>query len=645
MQICPQCQCENPDDNKYCQQCGASLDRLLCPECGTENPVGQLTCSDCGEVIGTVLQALLVPPEPDAAWPNPPETNDPDQPFLRYKPLTPIRAIDASAQYQTQVLDQQPYRLRFFDRWLHQPIEGDAEPTLPPSSQPAPNELSIESQIPSIAQPYLLLDSQLGQRLPQVYDTWQGEGWQVLLIEDRSDWKSLSDLWRDPDTPTLQVLHDLYEMLDLWEELIPVQCTASLLVLDNLCVDEDSVLSLKRLHDPTAHPEQPTAASSLTHLGEAWLQLLTQAEHPGADSLINLAQLIARGQFTSPDVVRQHLRLIADNLEQKSPVAAIAATSLSESVAMPSGSVVPNGGNPLANLPLSSLRDDDEDDTPTIVLPMKLSSLDEAGRTDIGRQRDHNEDYFGIYTNFQRLETPNGRTVRAHNLYILCDGMGGHASGEVASHLAVKTLQDYFQTHWQNEMPPIEAIREGIFIANQAIYDENQSEQRSGSGRMGTTLVLVLVHNSKVAVAHVGDSRLYRLTRRRGLEQITTDHEVGQREIQRGIDPDAAYSRPDAYQLTQALGPRDNTGVDPEIQFLDLDEDALLLLCSDGLSDNDLVETHWQTHLAPLISSRANLDQGVSQLVELANQHNGHDNITALLIRAKVQPNMDSMLM
>jgi protein phosphatase len=63
------------------------------------------------------------------------------------------------------------------------------------------------------------------------------------------------------------------------------------------------------------------------------------------------------------------------------------------------------------------------------------------------------------------------------------------------------------------------------------------------------------------------------------------------------------------------------------------------------LSDNDLVETHWQTHLAPLISSRANLDQGVSQLVELANQHNGHDNITALLIRAKVQPNMDSMLM
>ena len=79
---------------------------------------------------------------------------------------------------------------------------------------------------------------------------------------------------------------------------------------------------------------------------------------------------------------------------------------------------------------------------------------------------------------------------------------------------------------------------------------------RSGSGRMGTTLVMAVVVNHQVVVAHVGDSRLYRLTRQKGLQQITVDHEVGQREIQRGIDPDIAYSRPDAYQLTQALGPR-----------------------------------------------------------------------------------------
>jgi serine/threonine protein phosphatase PrpC len=139
----------------------------------------------------------------------------------------------------------------------------------------------------------------------------------------------------------------------------------------------------------------------------------------------------------------------------------------------------------------------------------------------------------------------------------------------------------------------------------------------------------------------VGDSRLYRLTRKRGLEQLTVDHEVGERERQRGVDPEIAYSRPDAYQLTQALGPRSEQFVNPDVQFLELNEDTLFVLCSDGLSDNDLIETHWQTHLAPLLSSRANLEQGILQLIELANEHNGHDNITALLIRVKVRPNFE----
>jgi serine/threonine protein phosphatase PrpC len=152
---------------------------------------------------------------------------------------------------------------------------------------------------------------------------------------------------------------------------------------------------------------------------------------------------------------------------------------------------------------------------------------------------------------------------------------------------------------------------------------------------------MLLVQNTKAAIAHVGDSRLYRLTRKRGLEQLTVDHEVGQREIRRGVEPGVAYSRPDAYQLTQALGPRNEQSIDPDVQFLELNEDTLFLLCSDGLSDNELVESHWQTHLAPLLSSRANLDRGILQLIELANEHNGHDNITAVLIRVKVRPNFE----
>ncbi|MEL6162774.1 MAG: serine/threonine phosphatase, partial [Cyanobacteria bacterium J06628_3] len=282
------------------------------------------------------------------------------------------------------------------------------------------------------------------------------------------------------------------------------------------------------------------------------------------------------------------------------------------------------------------------DDTPTVVLPMQLASLENAGLTDVGKQRDHNEDYFGIETKINKVELPKSKVAGAKGLYILCDGMGGHAGGEVASELAVSTLRKYFQENWKSDvLPSEEVIREGVFQANQAIHNVNQQDARSGVGRMGTTLVLVLVQNTRLAVAHVGDSRLYRVTRKGGLEQITVDHEVGQREISRGVEPSIAYSRPDAYQLTQALGPRDNSFIAPEVQFLEIAEDSLFLLTSDGLSDNDLLEKHWQTNLLSLISSAANLEKGVRDLIDLANRYNGHDNITAVLMRAKVRPNLD----
>jgi protein phosphatase len=272
---------------------------------------------------------------------------------------------------------------------------------------------------------------------------------------------------------------------------------------------------------------------------------------------------------------------------------------------------------------------------------MRLVSLEDAARTDVGRQRDHNEDYFNIQTEFRKVETPQGKNLDAKGLYILCDGMGGHAGGEVASTLAVETLSQYFAAEWGDSLPSEACIREGIVQANRAIYELNQEDSRSGSGRMGTTLVLVLIQNIEAAIAHVGDSRLYRLSRSRGLEQLTIDHEVGQREIQRGVEPAIAYARPDAYQLTQALGPRDENFINPDVKFLELTEDLLLLLCSDGLSDNNLLERQWQTHLEPMLQPQVSLEQGVNQLIDLANEQNGHDNVTALVIRAKVRPNVE----
>jgi protein phosphatase len=290
----------------------------------------------------------------------------------------------------------------------------------------------------------------------------------------------------------------------------------------------------------------------------------------------------------------------------------------------------------------ASADSDGGDDMPTVLLPMQLVSLESVGATHVGRQRTHNEDCFNIQTQLTTSETPQGKTLQAKGLYILCDGMGGHSSGEVASAMAVEQIKAYFKIHWKDSLPSEEVIREGLRSANLAIFEANERKASLGNDRMGTTVVILLIQNNQAAVAHVGDSRLYRYTRRQGIEQMTIDHEVGQLEIRRGVEPDIAYSHPGAYQLTQALGPKDNDYIYPEVEFFDFQEDILLLLCSDGLSDYNLLEEH-PDMLENLRSSRTVLDQGVSQLMDLANTHNGHDNITAIAVRARVRPNLQAM--
>jgi protein phosphatase len=274
------------------------------------------------------------------------------------------------------------------------------------------------------------------------------------------------------------------------------------------------------------------------------------------------------------------------------------------------------------------------------MISMHLKDLTDACCTNIGVQRNHNEDFFGMKTTIEKIENNTEKNLSVRGLYIVCDGMGGHAAGEVASAMAVENLQKYFQTHWQSELPTHEIIKSGVLLANKVLYQTNIENSRSGSGRMGTTLVMALLQDTQLAIAHVGDSRIYRLSRKQGLQQLTLDHEVGQREINRGVEPDIAYGRPDAYQLTQALGPRENNGVRPEIKFLEITEDCLILLCSDGMSDNGFIEENWSQHLEPLISSQANLQDGLFKFVDLANEHNGHDNITAILLRIKLKPDL-----
>ncbi len=665
MLICPQCQFENPNTNKFCQHCGIPLTSIVCSECKTNVPLSEEQCQNCGAETGTVWQAIILKqpneegardwglgtkgeektldsgveaseqegigsnqilenntsspsPQPLAPSPSSRAYLDQEQRYQLLEPLPPLKEIAATSVVQVRVLDCKPLQLS--------PLEVNADSVM-------------TMEIPAIAKAYLTLQAQSYEALPAIHDAWQQDGIQVVLIADRSKWPELIQLWRDDKTTQLQILHWLYEMIQLWEALEPYNCRQSLLELSNLRVDEDGVLGLQRL-DIEPNTGKPL---TLQDLGEAWQRLFQESQQTQLGALIELLAELQSGNIQTLDDLRSRLEVIANELQvnvsstpdlHSEPAVAQSAAQKMAAAATPQQAAAPI-------LELDELQDSlaKSDDMPTLVLPMQLISLEDAGRTDVGRQRNHNEDFFGIETGINKLEFPNNQVIQARGIYILCDGMGGHAGGEVASNLAVKKLQQYFQTNWQSNLflPSEDAIREAVLLANQAIYDMNEQDARSGVGRMGTTLVMVLLQNTHVAVAHVGDSRLYRLSGKQGLEQVTVDHEVGQREILRGIEPEIAYGRPDAYQLTQALGPRDENFINPDVQFLELYEDSLLLLTSDGLSDNDLIEQHWHTHLEPLLTE-ASLKRGVSDLIDLANQYNGHDNITAVAIRVRVRP-------
>jgi len=288
-----------------------------------------------------------------------------------------------------------------------------------------------------------------------------------------------------------------------------------------------------------------------------------------------------------------------------------------------------------------------EDITAPELLPPILTNLRYAGFSDVGREREHNEDGFRCFTQTMMTEshgTPEFKTQRG--LFLLCDGMGGHAGGDIACAMALELIAESFKPFWTSGLPGREKLKEIITIANQAIYDRNEQELRREIGRMGTTLVLLIIYGTEVAIAHVGDSRIYKITAdttdeitdktsENRLIQLTRDHEVGNKLIDQGLDEAIAFSRPDAHQLTQALGPNSAQSIEPSIEFFSLESTTLFLLCSDGLSDNQIVEAHWQ-NLTPLLAIDSDLKVGVKNLVQLGNDLNGYDNITAVLVHCQI---------
>ena len=631
MLICPQCKFENGDGNKFCQSCGISLAHKICSECSADIALDAQYCYKCGAESSTVWYALITQAvdqvvsvvaetaELSQSSENIVDSGGDSSIFSKFvldayldhqQRYRLLESPQVFADYREfKVLDCQPYEISLIGAMLLHETKMDTR------------------TIPALAQAYLKLQVDKHPGIPNLHDAWQQDDLQVVLLEDRSNFPMLLDVLREDKTSPLEILHWFYQMTQLWELLETVNCRQSLLELSNLRLDEDQTLILQRLYieTPLLTPQPPEVldltkirengqqALTLKSLGRMWQTLFRESQHTPLDSVVQMLEYVESGNIQTLAQLLSHLQEIAEECNQEQPTSS----------------------------PVLALGDDTKnksDEAPTLVLSMQLSSVEYAAATDVGRQRDHNEDYFGVDSQVHKIELPGNSQVTTQGLYILCDGMGGHAGGEIASQLAVNTIRQYFQETWvDTELPRKESILHAVYLANQAIYELNQKEARSGIGRMGTTLVMLLIQDNQAAIAHVGDSRLYWLTRKQGLEQITIDHEVGQREIARGIEPSIAYGRADAYQLTQALGPRNEDYVYPDVMLFDINEDMLLVLVSDGLSDNDCLETHWQTHLQPLLSSSSNLVTGVQNLIELGNEHNGHDNITAILVRVKVR--------
>jgi protein phosphatase len=536
----------------------------------------------------------------------------------RYRLLDPvvIQLLQSTDSSQVRVIDRQPFCNSLLETLMeqepatleHNPTGTDA--TLPASVE-APPEQYRQWQfwnshgIPKIAQAYIALQVTLPGTIPSIRDGWNQDRKTVTVVEDRSDWTLLVDRWNDPQIPSSQVIYWLDYTIKLWIALEPWQMRQSLLEIANLLLDEDARICFQRLY-----PEPIDRQLQIADLAQMWKNLFDRSNHPPSSSLANLLQSIHSGEIERIEDVRSQLQQIAYELEPKQLSAPLQAANSAD-----------------LSVPY---------DAPTFALASKLIDLEDAAGTHTGKKRDHNEDCFGIVSRIERQDSPKGKSLYAQGLYILCDGMGGHAGGEIASAMTVDILRDYFATRWGDTLPDEQTIREGIIAANEAVFDINQKNSAHGSGRMGTTLVLVLIQDRDIAIAHVGDSRCYGITPTQGLIQLTLDHEVGQQQILRGVDPDIAYGRPDSYQLTQAIGPRDRNYIAPDIRFFELQEDTLILLASDGLTDNQLLENYWLTNVAPLLSSSANLQHGVDRLIDFANEYNGHDNITALVVRAKL---------
>jgi protein phosphatase len=244
-----------------------------------------------------------------------------------------------------------------------------------------------------------------------------------------------------------------------------------------------------------------------------------------------------------------------------------------------------------------------------------------AAKTDVGMKRTHNEDYFAL--------------IEDEQLFMVADGMGGHASGEVASKLAAEVIGEFYRHskdqdatwpyRYDHNLSYVEnRMVASIRLANAKIHESAaKNPQLRG---MGTTIVAFIIKGNTAFVAHVGDSRCYRV-RNGAIHLLTRDHSLLEdyKEARPDMTEEEARNFPHKNVITRALGMRDNVVVD--ISRVDLKDGDRFILCSDGLSgmlsDDEIHE---------VAGRHSDLEQAVGELIDKANEAGGTDNITAMVV-------------
>ena len=408
---------------------------------------------------------------------------------------------------------------------------------------------------------------------------------------------TLVEVW--PKTSAVRQVYWLWQILQLWTPLTEQGAAYSLFVKENLRVDGWRV-RLRELHQGALQPTQ-------RDLAESWVALIETAHPTIQYRLQTIHQLMRRQEDSLKEVASQLNQLLMEQAAQ---------------------------------------------------LPLHLAV---TGLTDVGVRRSENEDsyYPGLHDvrNFHLY--PNDKLIP--HLSIVCDGVGGHDGGEVASQLAVQSLKPLIYSFMaeisqQEELAPPELIMEQLQeitrVVNNVIAAQNNEQGREFRQRMGTTLVMALQLPQKVKtpegieltnchelyLVNVGDSRAYWITQN-SCQQLTVDDDVANREVCHGRSLYwDAVQRSGSGALTQALGTREAEFLRPTVQRFIIEEDGLLLLCSDGLSDNQRVEQCWQNFSASVLNGEQSLESAVQGWIDIANDKNGHDNISVVMIYCGVSP-------